>query len=84
MVASFSSALYFDFGFEVLGRGTYDFIRLLNRYASYNVPKKLKTGTDEDDNEVVGLVFYDCLVELKGHWDGVKYCEDDSDREVGV
>jgi hypothetical protein len=69
---------------EVLGRETYDFIRFLNRHASYNVPKELKTGTDENNDEVVGLVFYDRLVELKGHWDGVEDSEDDSDGEVHV
>jgi hypothetical protein len=80
MVAS-SSSIFLVCSF---GRETYDFIRLLNRHTSDNVPEKLETSTDENDYEVVGLVFYDCLVELKGHWDGVKYCEDDSDREVGV
>ena len=62
----------------------YDFIGLLDRHSPYYVSKKLKTSTDENDDEVVRFVFYGRLIELKGHWDGVEYGEDDGDGEVGV
>ena len=66
------------------GRGTHDFIGLLDRHTSNNIPEELKTSIDENDDEVVRFVIYDCLVKLKGYWDGVEDCEDDGDWEVVV
>ena len=59
--------------------GTYDLIGLLNGHRSCDVASNLETSSDEDNDEILSLVFEDCLVELDCHWNGVQDCEDDGE-----